>query len=108
MISREFVFNHLKEKQDSIGGYTSDDIVEIANILEVTPRGLRRQLNNWINTFDGFKQFTYLGKKRPSITLFEFGWGFLRLVGWQYRKINKINHILLNVIEISHRRYFSS
>ena len=72
MISREFVFNHLKEKQDSIGGYTGDDIVEIANILEVTPRGLRRQLNNWINTFDGFKQFTYLGKKRPSITLFEF------------------------------------
>ena len=31
----------------------------------------------------------------------------LRLVGWQYRKINKINHILLNVIEISCGRYFS-
>jgi len=30
------------------------------------------------------------------------GWVFLRLVGWQYRKINKTNHILLNVIEISH------
>jgi len=36
------------------------------------------------------------------------GWGFLRLVGWQYRKINKTNHILLNMIEISYRRYFSS
>jgi len=36
------------------------------------------------------------------------GWDFLRLVGWQYRKINKTNHILLNVIDISYRRYFSS
>jgi hypothetical protein len=72
MISREFIFNYLKEKQDSAGGYTGDDIIEIANILEVTPRGVRRRLNNWINTFDEFKQFIYLGKKKPSITLFEF------------------------------------
>jgi len=36
------------------------------------------------------------------------GWGFLRLVGWQYRKINKTTHILLNVIEIFYRMYFSS
>ncbi|HJH30617.1 MAG TPA: hypothetical protein C5S50_00105 [Methanosarcinaceae archaeon] len=33
---------------------------------------MRRRLNNWINTFDEFKQFIYLGKKKPSITLFEF------------------------------------
>ena len=31
MISREFVFKYLKEKQDSTGGYTGDDIVEIAS-----------------------------------------------------------------------------
>jgi hypothetical protein len=37
MISREFVFNYLKEKLDSASGYTGDDIIEIANILEVTP-----------------------------------------------------------------------
>jgi len=36
------------------------------------------------------------------------GGGDLRLVGWQYRKINKTNHILLNVIEISYSKYFSS
>ena len=36
------------------------------------------------------------------------GWGFLRLVGWQYRKNNKTNRIMLNVIEIFYRRYFSS
>lgn len=72
MISREFVFNHLKEKQDSIGGYTGDDIVEIANILEVTPRGLRRQLNNWINTFDGFgtvPKSSYVVKSSYNTTL---------------------------------------
>ena len=34
--------------------------------------------------------------------------GDLCLVGWQYRKINKTNRIMLNVIEISYRRYFSS
>jgi len=34
--------------------------------------------------------------------------GFLRLVGWQSRKINMINHILLNLIEISYSGYFSS
>jgi hypothetical protein len=33
---------------------------------------VRRRLNNWIDTFDEFKQFIYLGKKKPSITLFEF------------------------------------
>jgi len=43
MISREFVFKHLKEKQDLAGGYTGDDIIEIANILEVTPYGVRRR-----------------------------------------------------------------
>jgi len=35
------------------------------------------------------------------------GGGDLRLVAWQYRKINMTNHILLNVIEISYRKYFS-
>ena len=35
------------------------------------------------------------------------GWGFLRLVGWQYRKINKTNHIMLNLIGIHYRNYFS-
>ncbi len=72
MISREFVLELLRQKQDSSGGYTGDDIIEIATILEVTPRGFRRRLNNWINTDDDFQQFIYLGKKKPPITLFEF------------------------------------
>ncbi len=72
MISRELVLELLRQKQDSSGGYTGDDIIEIATILEVTPRGLRRRLNNWINTDDDFQQFKYLGKKKSPITLFEF------------------------------------
>ena len=80
MISREFVFKHLKEKQDSAGGYTGDDIIKIANILGVTPRGLRRRLNNWINTFDEFKQFIYLGKKKPSISIHFKKYGIMTFV----------------------------
>ena len=72
MISRDLVLELLRQKQDSSGGYTGDDLIEIATILEVTPRGLRRRLNNWINTDDDFQQFIYLGKKKPPITLFEF------------------------------------
>jgi len=72
MISRELVLELLRKKQDSSGGYTGDDIIEIATILEVTPRGLRRRLNYWINTDNDFQQFIYLGKKKHPLTLFEF------------------------------------
>ncbi len=67
MISRELVLELLRQKQDSSGGYSGDDIIEIAKILEVTPRGLRRRLTNWINTDDDFQQFIYLGKKNPPL-----------------------------------------
>jgi hypothetical protein len=72
MISRELVLELLRQKQDSSGGYTGDDIIEIATILGITPRGLRRRLKNWIDIDNDFQQFIYLGKKKPSITLFEF------------------------------------
>jgi predicted nuclease of restriction endonuclease-like RecB superfamily len=72
MISRELVLELLRHKQNLSGGYTGDDIIEIAIILKVTPRGLRRRLNNWINTDNDFQQLLYLGKKKPSLTLFEF------------------------------------
>ncbi len=57
----------LRQKQDSSGGYTGDDIIEIATILEVTPRGLRRRLNNWINT-DGWavSSFERMERSRQS------------------------------------------
>jgi hypothetical protein len=56
MISRDLVLELLRQKQDSSGGYTGDDLIEIATILEVTPRGLKRRLNNWINTDNDFQQ----------------------------------------------------
>jgi len=45
MISREFIFKHLKEKQVLAGGYTGDNIIEIANILEVTWKGSTHRLH---------------------------------------------------------------
>lgn len=66
MISRELVLELLRQKQDSFGGYSGDDIIEIAAILEVTPRGLRRRLNNWINS-DILKEVsTYIRCSNPS------------------------------------------
>jgi len=40
MISRDFVFNYFKEKQDSAGGYTGDDIIE--QTTETGPKNWRR------------------------------------------------------------------
>jgi hypothetical protein len=72
MISREQVLNFLKEKQESEGGYTGNDLTELSKLLKVTQFGLRRRLANWIKTDNEFSQFIYLGKEKPSITLFEF------------------------------------
>ncbi len=72
MISREQVLNFLREKQESEGGYAGNDLTELAKLLKVTPFGLRRRLANWIKTDKEFSQFIYLGKERPSVTLFEF------------------------------------
>jgi len=72
MISREQVLNFLREKQESEGGYTGNNLTELAKLLRVTPFGLRRRLANWIKTDKEFSHFIYLGKEKPSVTLFEF------------------------------------
>ncbi|GFO96667.1 putative uncharacterized protein, partial [groundwater metagenome] len=72
MISREQVLIFLGEKQESEGGYTGNDLTELAKLIKVTPFGLRRRLANWIKTYKEFSQFTYLGKEKPSVTLSEF------------------------------------
>ena len=72
MISREQVLIFLREKQESEGGYTGNDLTELAKLIIVTPFGLRRRLANWIKTDKEFSQFTYLGKEKPSVTLSEF------------------------------------
>ena len=72
MITREQVFEFLLEKQEINGGYTGNDLTILAKQLNVTPRGLRKRLSIWIKNDKEFSQFIYLGKEKPSITLFEF------------------------------------
>ncbi|MDP2846121.1 MAG: hypothetical protein Q8N79_08655 [Candidatus Methanoperedens sp.] len=72
MIQREQVLSYLRGKQESCGGYTGTDLTELAKFLDVTPRGLNRRLAYWIRIDQEFSRFIYLGKEKPSITLFEF------------------------------------
>src|SRR3972149_829882 len=72
MISREQVLSFLQIKQESHGGYTGNDITELAEFLNVTPRGLNRRLAYWIQNDKEFSSFIYLGKEKPSLTLSEF------------------------------------
>src|SRR4030065_985048 len=72
MISRERVLIFLREKQKFDGGYSGNDITKLAELLMVTPFGLRRRLSFWIKTDKEFSEFIYLGKEKPPITLFEF------------------------------------
>lgn len=72
MISREQVLTYLQGKQESYGGYTGNDVTELAEFLNVTSQGLNRRLTYWIQNDKEFKQLIYLGKERPSITLSEF------------------------------------
>lgn len=72
MIKQEQVIEFLGLKQDSEGGYTGEDITKLAELLGVSPRGMRMRISYWIKTNRKFSQFIYLGKEKPSITLFEF------------------------------------
>src|SRR4030065_1790419 len=72
MIQREQVLSYLRGKQESCGGYTGTDLTELAKFLDVTPRGLNRRLAYWLRIDEEFSRFIYLGKEKPSITLFEF------------------------------------
>src|SRR4030042_2643900 len=72
MIYREQVLRFLQEKQETEGGYTGNDLTRLAELLHVTPQGLRKRLSKWIKTDKEFSQFIYLGKEKPPITLFEF------------------------------------
>jgi hypothetical protein len=72
MIKRKIVLEFLRLKQETDGGFTGTDLTDLAEILGVTPRGLRWRISNWIKTDKEFSQFIYLGKEKPPITLFEF------------------------------------
>src|SRR3972149_1140132 len=72
MIYQEQVLRFLQEKQETEGGYSGTDLTILADILQVTSRGLKKRISFWIKTNKEFSQFIYLGKEKPPITLFEF------------------------------------
>jgi len=72
MIHREQVIRFLQEKQEIEGGYTGTDLTKLAEILQITSRGLNKRISFWKKTDKEFSQFIYLGKEKPPITLFEF------------------------------------
>ena len=72
MIFREQVLRFLQKRQETEGGYTGNDLTNLAELLHVTPQGLRKRLSTWIKKDKEFSQFIYLGKEKPPITLFEF------------------------------------
>jgi len=72
MIKQEQVIEFLRLKQESEGGYTGEDITKLAELLGVSPRGMRMRISYWIKTDKKFSQFIYFGKEKPPITLFEF------------------------------------
>jgi hypothetical protein len=59
-------------EQETEGGYTGNDLTKLAELLEVTSRGLRKRLSFWIKTDKQFSEFIYLGKEKPTVTLYEF------------------------------------
>ena len=71
-IHQDFVLGHLNELQEKHGVYTGTDLVELAEKLRVTYRGIRKRLATWVKKDPEFKHLTYLGKTHPTITLDEF------------------------------------
>jgi len=66
MIKQEQVIEFLRQKQESEGGYTGEDLTELAELLGVSPRGMRMRISYWIKTDKKFPQFIYLGKENPQ------------------------------------------
>lgn len=70
MIKRKIVLEFLRLKQETEGGFTGTDLTDLAEILGVTPRGLRWRISNWIKSDNEFSQFIYLGKRKASYNPF--------------------------------------
>lgn len=48
MIERDYVLKFLQNKQEVEGGYTGNDLTELAELFGVTSRGVRKRISNWI------------------------------------------------------------
>ena len=56
MIKREHVLRFLQLKQELEDGYTGNDLTELAELIGVSSRGLRKRLSNWIKNDKQFAQ----------------------------------------------------
>jgi len=47
-------------------------LTKLAEVLQVTSRGLNKRISFWLKMNREYSKFIYLGKEKPPITLFEF------------------------------------
>lgn len=66
MIKQEQVIEFLRQKQESEGGYTGEDLTELAELLGVSPRGMRMRISYWIKTDKSSPNLYILEKKNPQ------------------------------------------
>ena len=71
-IQKDCVFLYLKNIQKKGYGYYGTDISNLAGELGVTWHGLQKRISFWKKKDPLFKNFVYLGRNRPLITLNEF------------------------------------
>jgi len=69
MIYREQAMRFLQEKQEKNGGYTGNDLTALAELLNVTPQGLRKRLSTWIKTDKDFSKFISVVYKKHGYFL---------------------------------------
>jgi len=71
-VNRDTVLAYLREFEERNGGYYGTDLMNLAEKLGVTWRGLKKRLAKWLKEDKAFIGLHYLGNHKPSITLNEF------------------------------------
>jgi len=71
-IDVNYVLERLSTRQKESGGYYGTDITNRSKELDITPRGLRKQVSKWKRSIKEFRDLKYLGQLPPSMTLDEF------------------------------------
>ena len=67
-ISRKKVVEYRSRCQDEKGGYTGHDIAELAKLLLVSRKALKKRIDGWTLTDPSFDGLKYLGTSVLSLT----------------------------------------
>jgi hypothetical protein len=67
-ISRKKVFEYLSRCQDEKGGYTGHDIAELAKLLLVSRKALKKRIDGWTLADPSFAGLNYRGTSVVPIT----------------------------------------